>query len=52
MPPSHITLTHLGAESCVTGSCHLVQFQPDHGGSIAILLDCGIRPGPDPGIDL
>ncbi|EMS79450.1 hypothetical protein Dpo_5c03770 [Desulfotignum phosphitoxidans DSM 13687] len=29
-----ITITHLGAESCVTGSCHLVGFQPDHGGGI------------------
>ncbi|MDZ7666964.1 MAG: MBL fold metallo-hydrolase [Desulfotignum sp.] len=49
MTPNHITITHLGAETCVTGSCHLVQFQPDHGGgSIAILVDCGIAQGHDP----
>jgi hypothetical protein len=29
MPPTHITITHLGAETCVTGSCHLIRFQPD-----------------------
>jgi hypothetical protein len=33
--PKTITITHLGAETCVTGSCHLVQFQPDHGSGIA-----------------
>jgi metallo-beta-lactamase family protein len=44
-----ITITHLGAETCVTGSCHLVRFQPDHGsGSVAILVDCGIAQGDDP----
>jgi metallo-beta-lactamase family protein len=44
-----ITITHLGAKTCVTGSCHLIQFQPDHGGdSIAILVDCGIAQGHDP----
>jgi metallo-beta-lactamase family protein len=41
-----ITITHLGAEACVTGSCHLIRFQPDHSGcSIAILVDCGIAQG-------
>jgi metallo-beta-lactamase family protein len=47
--PKTITITHLGAETCVTGSCHLVRFQPDHGGgSVAILVDCGIAQGHDP----
>jgi metallo-beta-lactamase family protein len=46
--PKSITITHLGAETCVTGSCHLIQVQPDHGGSIAILVDCGIAQGHDP----
>jgi hypothetical protein len=32
MIPKSITITHLGAETCVTGSCHLIQFQPDHSG--------------------
>ena len=42
-------IIHLGAETCVPGSCHLVQVQPDHGdGSIAILVDCGIAQGHDP----
>jgi Cft2 family RNA processing exonuclease len=42
-------ITHFGAETCVTGSCHLVQVQPDHGGvSTAILVDCGIVQGHDP----
>jgi metallo-beta-lactamase family protein len=41
-----ITITHLGAKTCVTGSCHLIQFQPDHGsGSTAILVNCGITQG-------
>ncbi len=35
MPPTPITITHLGAETCVTGSCHLILFQPDHGVIIA-----------------
>ncbi len=42
MTPTHITITHLGAETCVTGSCHLVRFQPDHGDGIHILVDSGI----------
>jgi metallo-beta-lactamase family protein len=49
MTPSHITITHLGAGTCVTGSCHLVRFQPDPGGrSINILVDCGMSQGHDP----
>jgi hypothetical protein len=58
MIPKTITITHLGAKTCVTGYCHLVQARHDHGASIAILVDSGIvyipaiRPGPDPGTDL
>jgi metallo-beta-lactamase family protein len=48
MIPTRITITHLGAQNCVTGSCHLIQFQPNHGASIAILVDCGIAQGHDP----
>ncbi|MCF8090407.1 MAG: MBL fold metallo-hydrolase, partial [Desulfotignum sp.] len=49
MIPTPITINHLGAETCVTGSCHLIRFQPDHGGgSVAILVDCGIAQGHDP----
>jgi metallo-beta-lactamase family protein len=52
MIPKTITITHLGAKTCVTGSCHLVQVQPEHGGgSIAILVDCGIAQGHDPQVD-
>jgi metallo-beta-lactamase family protein len=43
-----IPITHLGAETCVTGSCHLVQFQPENSRSTAILVDCGIAQGHDP----
>jgi metallo-beta-lactamase family protein len=52
MIPKTITITHLGAKTCVTGYCHLVQARHDHSASIAILVDCSIRPGPDPGTDL
>jgi metallo-beta-lactamase family protein len=41
----NIPITHLGAKTCVTGSCHLIQIQPDHGSSIAILVNCGIVQG-------
>jgi metallo-beta-lactamase family protein len=37
MIPNPITITHLGAKTCVTGSCHLIQFQPDHGGGIVYI---------------
>jgi hypothetical protein len=40
-----ITITHLGAETCITGFCYLIKLQPDHGGRIAILVDCGIAQG-------
>jgi len=33
---------HLGAESCVTGSCHLLQV-----GGLNILIDCGLAQGRD-----
>jgi metallo-beta-lactamase family protein len=44
--PKTIAITHLGAQTCVTGSCSLVRFQPDPGGrSIDILVDCGMAQG-------
>jgi metallo-beta-lactamase family protein len=36
-------ITHLGAENCVTGSCHLVQ-----AAGVNILVDCGLAQGDDP----
>ena len=36
-------ITHLGAENCVTGSCHLVQAR-----GLDILVDCGLAQGDDP----
>jgi Cft2 family RNA processing exonuclease len=30
MIPKTITITHLGAKTCVTGYCHLVQARHDH----------------------
>ena len=39
-------LTHLGGETCVTGSCHYLQLQGIH-----ILIDCGITQGSDPATD-
>jgi len=38
-----MNLTHIGAENCVTGSCHLVQ-----AGGVTLLVDCGIAQGHDP----
>jgi metallo-beta-lactamase family protein len=35
-------ISHLGAEKCVTGSCHLLQAC-----GLNILIDCGITQGPD-----
>ncbi len=35
-------IIHLGAENCVTGSCHLLQ-----AGGLAILVDCGLAQGRD-----
>ncbi len=36
-------ITHIGAENCVTGSCHLVQ-----AAGVNLLVDCGIAQGHDP----
>ena len=35
-------ITHLGTQTCVTGSCHLVRFQPDPGGRIVNHLKHGL----------
>ncbi len=43
-----ITITLLGAETCITDCCHLVQFHPDHGSDVHILVDCGIAQGHNP----
>jgi metallo-beta-lactamase family protein len=43
-----IKITHLGAKDCVTGSCHLVQTNPDTLDNINILVDCGKAYGHDP----
>ena len=43
-----ITINHLGAKNCVTGSCHLIQTQPGAAHSINILVDCGKAQGHDP----
>ncbi|EMS79453.1 MBL fold metallo-hydrolase [Desulfotignum phosphitoxidans] len=37
-----IIITHLGAQTCVTGARHLIQVQPDHCIGINILVACGI----------
>ncbi|BBO88583.1 MBL fold metallo-hydrolase [Desulfosarcina ovata] len=36
-------ITHLGAETCVTGSCHLLQAN-----GLNIMVDCGMAQGSDP----
>ena len=41
-------ITHLGAKNCITGSCHLLQTNPDPSNSINILVDCGKSYGHDP----
>ena len=38
-------LIHLGAEHCVTGSCHLLQVN-----GLNIMVDCGLTQGSDPGL--
>ncbi len=45
---SPIDIIHLGAENCVTGSCHLVRFQSQTDASMYILVDCGTAYGHDP----
>ena len=42
MPVPPYQLTHLGGETCVTGSCHLLQAQ-----GLNILVDCGAVQGND-----
>jgi metallo-beta-lactamase family protein len=44
----NIEITHLGAEKCVTGSCHLVQFHPAGKEPLHVLVDCGSAYGDDP----
>ncbi len=41
--PNQPQITHLGAEQCVTGSCHLLQAS-----TLNILVDCGLCQGNDP----
>lgn len=42
MSQKPISITHLGGENCVTGSCHLLQ-----GSSLNIMIDCGLAQGHD-----
>ncbi len=42
MTATPYTLSHLGGETCVTGSCHLVQT-----GGVNLLVDCGAVQGHD-----
>ena len=41
-----VKIDHLGAEKCVTGSCHLVRFSGNK--NVNILVDCGKAQGRDP----
>ncbi len=41
-----VKIDHLGAERCVTGSCHLVRFSGNK--NVNILVDCGKAQGHDP----
>ncbi len=43
-----IKVDHLGAEKCVTGSCHLVRFSETGKRDVNILVDCGKAQGRDP----
>ncbi|BBO81341.1 MBL fold hydrolase [Desulfosarcina ovata subsp. sediminis] len=40
---SKFNITHLGAENCVTGSCHLIKAN-----GLNIMVDCGMVQGNDP----
>ena len=44
-PKNPINLIHLGAENCVTGSCHLLQAN-----GLTIMVDCGLAQGDDKGM--
>jgi metallo-beta-lactamase family protein len=37
------SIIHIGAENCVTGSCHMLQTA-----GVTLLVDCGIAQGHDP----
>ena len=43
-PSAPVSIHHLGAKTCVTGSCHLIQTKTD----VNILIDCGMAQGNDP----
>lgn len=46
---SPVDIIHLGAEDCVTGSCHMVRFRRQQtDADICILVDCGTAYGRDP----
>jgi len=47
MPEPAYRLTHLGGETCVTGSCHLVQTR-----GLNLLVDCGAVQGNDRAIPI
>jgi len=47
MPEPAYRLTHLGGETCVTGSCHLVQTR-----GLNLLVDCGAVQGNDRAIPM
>jgi len=42
IPMSHPSITHLGGENCVTGSCHLLRAS-----GLSIMVDCGAAQGND-----
>ena len=44
-PTNPTNLIHLGAENCVTGSCHLLQAN-----GLNIMVDCGLSQGEDKGM--
>lgn len=47
-PNTPIKITHLGAKTSVTGSCHLIETYPGSAAGINILVDCGRAQGDDP----
>ena len=40
-------IIHIGAEKCVTGSCHLLQVK-----GLNIMVDCGLAQGRDAGVPI